>query len=344
MPHKEQYKHIQIKELHPTFVAEVIGVDFSDRVSDEVFAEILDAITQVPSFPPSISHLSPNPLPHQTTSLTSPQYGVLVFRKAKLDDRRHVEFSARFGELDDVRPYLAAGRKNRFPYDELFDVSNQDDDGNITDPNSRRAHYVRGNSFFHVDSSFNPRRAGYSLLRAHQLPPKGTGGETAYADTRTAWADLPEDVKGMLLEKDYVAAHSLYHSRKKASPVVLADLDPLAFPMGRHKLVQRHEASGRMNLYNPSHVHHLEGIGEEEGGKLLEELYKHATGEKYVCVVEWENDGDLIVWDNTCVMHRAMGGSYEGRFKRDMRRATVHDGSSTAWGLNEHVDTRQGLP
>lgn len=63
-----------------------------------------------------------------------------MFRKANLDDRRHVEFSARFGELDDIKPYIAAGRKNRFaPYDELFDVSNQEDDGSITDPNGRRA-------------------------------------------------------------------------------------------------------------------------------------------------------------------------------------------------------------
>jgi alpha-ketoglutarate-dependent 2,4-dichlorophenoxyacetate dioxygenase len=54
--------------------------------------------------------------------------------------------------------------------------------------------------------------------------------------------------------------------------------------------------------------------------------------------------GDLVIWDNTCVMHRAVGGLFEGKYKRDMRRATVHDGSSQAWGLNEHTDQRQGLP
>lgn len=58
-----------------------------------------------------------------THNLTTMQYGVLVFRQAGLDDERHVAFSRLFGELDDVKPYLDLGRKNRFPFDELFDVS-----------------------------------------------------------------------------------------------------------------------------------------------------------------------------------------------------------------------------
>lgn len=51
------------------------------------------------------------------------------------------------------------------------------------------------------------------------------------------------------------------------------------------------------------------------------------------------------MWDNTCVMHRATLGAFEGKFKRDMRRTTVHDASSYAWGLNKVGDTwRSGLP
>lgn len=47
--------------------------------------------------------------------------------------------------------------------------------------------------------------------------------------------------------------------------------------------------------------------------------------------------------DNTAVMHRAAGGSFEGKHVRDLRRTTVHDASSTAWGLNEKLDTRPGF-
>ena len=68
------------------------------------------------------------------------QYGVLVFRHAELDDAHHVAFAAQFGELDDIKPYIAMGRKNRLPFDELFDVSNLEDDGSLVKIGSRREH------------------------------------------------------------------------------------------------------------------------------------------------------------------------------------------------------------
>lgn len=69
-----------------------------------------------------------------------------------------------FGELDDVKPYIKLGRPNRLKYDELFDVSNVEEDGTIVPDQSPRGAANKGNCLFHVDSSFNPRRAGYSLL------------------------------------------------------------------------------------------------------------------------------------------------------------------------------------
>jgi alpha-ketoglutarate-dependent 2,4-dichlorophenoxyacetate dioxygenase len=195
-----------------------------------------------------------------------------------------------------------------------------------------------------VDSSFNPRRAGHFLLLAHELPPPRTGGSTAFADTRSAFNDLPQNLKENLLAKDYIANHSLHHSRKLAAPECFAKANPMDYPMGRHRLVQVHEPSGRMNLYIAAHVHHIEGMESEASKNLLDRLYEHAKQPKYIFEVKWENVGDLIIWDNTCVMHRAVGGSFQGKFKRDMRRVTVHDSSSQAWGLNEHTDERQGLP
>jgi alpha-ketoglutarate-dependent 2,4-dichlorophenoxyacetate dioxygenase len=151
-------------------------------------------------------------------------------------------------------------------------------------------------------------------------------------------------LKEDLLREGYIVDHSLVHSRKLAAPEYCATMDPLDYPMGRHKLVQIHEPSGRMNLYIAAHAHHIEGLDPESSRKLLDKLYEHAKQPKYVFEVVWENVGDLVIWDNTCVMHRSVGGSFEGKYKRDMRRATVHDGSSQAWGLNEHSDVRQGLP
>lgn len=141
----------------------------------------------------------------------------------------------------------------------------------------------------------------------------------------------------------YVAVHSLMHSRKKASLVFLADVVPEKYPMARHRLAQVHEPSGRWNLYVASHVHHIEGLDKDESDRLVEGLLTHASQPKYVVRVEWESEGDLVMWDNTCVMHRATEGSYEGKYVRDMRRATVHDTSSQAWGLNDQSEVQRGF-
>lgn len=162
-----------------------------------------------------------------------------------------------------------------------------------------------------------------------------------FADTRTAFDELDEKTKKQLLENNYIAAHSIIHSKKLAAPEFYADTDPTKYPMGRHELVQKHEKSGRMNLYIAAHVHHIEGF---ESNELFERLFKHSTQEKYVVQIDWENEGDLIIWDNTCTMHRALEGPFMYKYRRDMRRVTVHDSSSKAWGLNEHSNVRQGLP
>ena len=147
-------------------------------------------------------------------------------------------------------------------------------------------------------------------------------------------------MKDELLKKDYVGAHTVAQSRKLAAPDFFKHLDPSKEQMARHKLTQKHEPSDRMNLYVAAHCHHLEGPGMDEAKsrELLNTLLKHATQDKYVTSVSWENDGDMVIWDNRCVMHRATGGSFEGRYVRDLRRTTVHDDSPTAWGLNLNPD------
>lgn len=99
-----------------------------------------------------------------------------------------------------------------------------------------------------------------------------------------------------------------------------------------------------MNLYVAAHVHHIEGLELEESHTLFHELYAHASRDKYVVEIEWKHPGDLVIWDNTCTMHRVQGGSFLTSYRRDMRRVTVHDDSTQAWGLNERSDIRVGLP
>lgn len=63
------------------------------------------------------------------------------------------------------------------------------------------------------------------MLRAFEVPPPGYGVNTDFDGSRTAFDELPEDLKEDLLREDYVAAHSIAHSRKLASPEFFNDLD-----------------------------------------------------------------------------------------------------------------------
>lgn len=158
---------------------------------------------------------------------------------------------------------------------------------------------LRCNVQFHADSAFNPRRAGYSLLLAHQLPPPGTGGNTEFADSRTAYDDLPDEVKERI--KDYVLENSQFQCRRSANPgnpmvsgedvripavqgAILANnqFDPMNNRRGLHKLVQLHEPSGRTNMYITAHAHHVAGKPVKEGRAEVSDLLEWAGQEKYV--------------------------------------------------------------
>ncbi|KAG8625989.1 hypothetical protein KVT40_006390 [Elsinoe batatas] len=316
-PYHTPKHNLLITPLHPTFACTLSGVDWTRPIPPSIYAEIRDVVDK---------------------------YAVVVCRNTSLTDEAHIAFSSYFGELDDVRPYQKAGRTHRLKYPELFDAGNIDPHtGQAAPLSAAQVIGNKANEQFHADSSFNARRAGHSLLLAHKLPPKGTGGATEFADSRTAYDDWTTEMKARL--EGLVAGHSLFHSRKKAVPEFFFDMDPAKKEISRHELVQRHEWSGRMNLYIASYTHHIEGMGSEESTKLIEELMAHVSKPKYRCTIDWEQEGDMIIWDNTSVMHRATGGSYEGVYPRDMRRTTVKDMSSQKYGLNgEGADWRVGLP
>jgi len=171
---------------------------------------------------------------------------------------------------------------------------------------------------------------------------------------------LPEDWKQELLEKNYIIDHSLWHSRKKAAPYspYLVSVDPMKYGFGRHRLIQTHEPSGRTNLYIAAHAMLVEkpslevpkigppgeALPYDESQKIIDNIWNWCQRSEFVLSVEWESEGDLVIWDNTCLMHRAGGGTFQGKYVRDMRRATIHDASSMAWGFNERSDRRMGLP
>lgn len=115
--------------------------------------------------------------------------------------------------------------------------------------------------------------------------------------------------------------HSFWHSRKAASPEFFAKLDPDRYPFSKHRLVQWHLPSDRLNLYLPSHIRNIDGLSADESEAKLDFLRKHVTQDKYRLSIPWLNVGDLVIWDNTCTLHRAT--DLKRQCRRDMRRCGV---------------------
>jgi len=281
---------LKVEPILPRFGAECSGLDLTKPLSPEEVKQVTDAMDA---------------------------WGVTVWRNTGMNDEQHVQFSRNFGFLERVPK--REGARMRLPFRELFDASNLNVEGEITrDPAAIQ--YRKGDRLWHTDSAFLEKRTSYSLLLAHQVPKEG--GETWFADTRSAYDDLPQDMKDFLEGK--VGINSLWWSRKKAGAEI-SDEDIYERPLARHPLVHVHKGSGRKALFIAAHTMDVEGMDKAEGRKLIDDLIAHCTQPQYVFNVKW-NPGDMVIWDNLCSMHR--GGEFDyANEKRDMRRTTVREGT-----------------
>lgn len=281
---------LQVEPILPRFGAECSGLDLTRPLSEGEVKEVIQAMDT---------------------------WGVTVWRSTGMTDDQHVAFSRNFGYLE--RAPRREGMRFRLPHRELFDASNLNLEGEITQ-DAAAIQYRKGDRLWHTDSAFMERRTSYSLLLAHEVPPEG--GETWFADTRSAYEDLPEDMKVFLEGK--VGINSLWWSRKMAGADI-ADEEIEDRPTARHPLVHVHKGSGRKSLFIAAHTMDIEGLPKEEGRKLIRELIEHCTQPQYIFSVDW-HVGDMVIWDNLCSMHK--GGDYDyAHYKRDMRRTTVREGT-----------------
>jgi alpha-ketoglutarate-dependent 2,4-dichlorophenoxyacetate dioxygenase len=281
---------LTVEPILPRFGAECSGLDLTRPLSEAEVKQVTEAMDT---------------------------WGVTVWRNTGMNDEQHVEFSRNFGYLERVP--RREGVRFRLPHRELFDASNLNVDGEITEDEAA-IQYRKGDRLWHTDSAFMEKRTSYSLLLAHSVPPEG--GDTSFADTRSAYDDLPQDTKDFLEGK--VGVNTLWWSRKMAGADI-SDEEVDERPKARHPLVHVHEGSGRKALFIAAHTMDVEGMPKEEGRALIKQLIEHATQPQYVFNVKW-HVGDMVIWDNLCSMHR--GGDYDyAKYPRDMRRTTVREGT-----------------
>jgi alpha-ketoglutarate-dependent taurine dioxygenase len=149
------------------------------------------------------------------------------------------------------------------------------------------------------------------------MPPEG--GETCFANMIAAYDALPDGEKAELDSVRIV--HSWEQSRArlglKATPEEIADAPPLT-----HLLVRTIPETGQKALFMGEHASHIEGRPMPEGRALLDRLTAHAVEERFVYRHKWRA-GDMLMWDNRCLLHRANPNFDAARFPRVLHRTCL---------------------
>ena len=250
------------------------------------------------------------------------RHAVLVFPQANLTEDEHIAFSRHFGPLERTL-------SKRTERQEISLLSNVAGDGSIAERDDALGLFLKGNRYWHTDSSFKRVAAKASLLRALQVP--DTGGDTEWADMRAAWDALDEATQARL--EGLVAVHSYAYSQGKVGGIaLLTEKERDALPPVQHPLVRMHPATGRKSLYVGRHASHIIGMDEEAGRALLAELTENACQAPRVFRHRW-HAGDIVAWDNRCVLHRGHPWPFEQ--PRVMRRTTVAGDGANSWAIDE---------
>ena len=171
---------------------------------------------------------------------------------------------------------------------------------------------------WHTDMSYNPLPPRASLLYALEVPPDG--GNTGFLNMYAAYETLPDELKRAIEGK--ICIHD--SSRNSAGELrkgFQRTLDVRQTPGAVHPLVRLHPVSKRKALFlgrRPGAYIH--GLSVEQSEKLLDAVWAHATQEGFAWYQKWRV-GDLVLWDNRCVMHRR--DAFDESRRRLMHRTQI---------------------
>ena len=233
---------------------------------------------------------------------------VIVIRGQTLSDPELMAFGRRMGELDSA-PLARTGKEKERAHPEVIVVSNVMEDGKPIGV-LRDAEVV-----WHSDNSYRDIPLSFSALYALEIPP--TGGNTGFANMYRALEMLPADlrqrVESLTLKHDmtYNSAGDLRDGFKPVNDVRDA-------PGPSHPIVRTHAETGHNALYLGRRPNaYIDGLTVAESEDLLNVLWAHATQPQLTWHHQWKA-GDLLMWDNRCVMHYR--APFDGGSRRVMHR------------------------
>jgi taurine dioxygenase len=230
---------------------------------------------------------------------------VVFFRGQEFTDADLVRFGARFGEFQYSNPLPSplanegkvkqGGRQDAHP--EITVVSNVVENGVAI------GGLGDGELVWHSDMSSFDAPPNQTVLYALEVP--AAGGRTGFNNMYAAYESLPrelrERVRNLALKHDATIDAAGYVRPHFAGA---APVDVRESPGAVHPLVRTHPETGRHGLFLGRRTKsYLMGLEIAESDALLDALWARATHDRFAWFHEWR-PGDLVMWDNRCVMHR----------------------------------------
>lgn len=175
---------------------------------------------------------------------------------------------------------------------------------------------------WHTDVTFVDAHPKFSILRGVVIPE--FGGDTVFANTATAYEELPDALKR--LAEELWAVHSNaydYAVRTRATDADRKHFEEVftgTVYETEHPVVQVHPDTGERALLLGNFVQRFVGLSKGDSQKLFDLFQSHITAPENTVRWSWK-EGDVVIWDNRATQHYAVNDY--GDQKRVVHRATV---------------------
>ena len=243
-------------------------------------------------------------------------HGALVFRDQDLDDDHLAAFGSIFGPLEE---HLIENNDGKI-MTAVHVITNFDQDGK---PSARP--YINTNYFWHSDKSYLAQPSLATMLHPKELP--ASGGDTQLAHMGLAYAALPETTKAKITGKQ--VSHSLEFMRASLDNPPPTEAQKRNAPPVWHPIVRPHAETGQPCLYIGMYASHIEDMPVAESRVVLARLQEQSTQPPFVYTHVWRH-GDVLVWDNRCLMHRGVANYGMADERRVIKRVCVKDEGATS--------------
>jgi alpha-ketoglutarate-dependent taurine dioxygenase len=235
---------------------------------------------------------------------------IVVFPGQVLSREQQYAFSANFGEVERHGIGSAGGKRHGVAHV----ISNLDAEGKPVDRSSSPVSNYR----WHTDKAYHAVPPLLTTLYAVEVPRHG--GDTEFANTILGYAALPTEAKRRIAGLRVVFRWGASRDPSGGSPV--PQIEARDRPPADHPLVRTHPDTGAKALYLGNHSSHIQDLPEGEGRALLDGLLEHTTQRQFVYAHRWRK-GDLVMWDNRCLLHRAVANYETDRERRILHRTVV---------------------